>query len=310
MKKLLSLVLFFSCASAWTQETSIPDSTGLAGDHFSLEIALDLFSKSESIEDFEKKLNDENYHANNLDINGDGEIDYIRVIDYVEGTNHALTLEVPVSENESQNIAAIEIEKNGEESAQLQIVGDEELYGEEKYVEPVDEKASGGKGGPAVALETRGVIINVWFWPGVRFIYGPAYRPWISPWRWRHYPAYWKPWRPYGWSAHYGFCRPYHTRYHVVTVHRCTRAHAVHKTKRVTSVTVHNRYKEAHARNQERAGDKARVKGKKNANKEKVSGGKRGDKTVGPAKERSTSPKPSKTGRTKGGGSKGGGRKK
>ncbi|MFM9983918.1 MAG: hypothetical protein ACKVOK_01710 [Flavobacteriales bacterium] len=308
MKKLLSLALFFFSVTAWTQEENTLDSTGLPGDHFSLEIALDLFSKSESIEDFEKKLNEESNHANNLDINGDGEIDYIRVIDQVDGNDHALTLEVPVSETESQDIAVIEIEKNGEESAQLQIVGDEDLYGEEKYVEPTDEKASGGKGGPFVSLETSGIVINVWFWPGVRFIYGPAYRPWISPWRWHHYPGYWKPWRPYGWRAHYGYCRPFHTRYHVVTIHRCTRAHAVYKSKRVTSVTVHNRYKDAHVRHKERTGGQSWVKAK--GKSEKVSGEKRRGKSTGPAKKKSDSPKPAKTARTKGGGSKGGGKRK
>lgn len=312
MKKLIGLALIFSLSTLHAQDDVERDSTGLPGDHFSLEIALDLFSKSESMEDFEKKINEEGNRANNLDINEDGEIDYVRVMDYVDGSDHAIALQVPVSETESQDIAVIEIEKNGEESAVVQIVGDEELYGEERYVEPVDEKASGGKGGPSVVPDTRGMVVNVWFWPSVRFIYGPAYRPWISPWKWRHYPGYWKPWRPYGWRAHYGYCRPYHARYHVVTVHRCTRAHVLYRTNRVHSPAVHGRYKEAHVRHKSRVQTKqntgkGRKEGKalKPSSKQKVGAEKKGgDKArTGGAKGGSRAPK-GKSGGNKGGGGK------
>ena len=51
---------------------------GTAGDHFSLEGALELFKKSDSPEDFEKMLNKETNFVNNLDLNEDEEIDYIK----------------------------------------------------------------------------------------------------------------------------------------------------------------------------------------------------------------------------------------
>ena len=50
---------------------SLQDSTGLPGDHFSLEGALSLLKKSASLEDFEKKLNQEGGSVNNLDLNKD-----------------------------------------------------------------------------------------------------------------------------------------------------------------------------------------------------------------------------------------------
>ncbi len=56
---------------------------------FSLEGALELFKKSSSPEDFEKKINSADSKVNNLDLNGDGYIDYIRVIDRNEGNVHA-----------------------------------------------------------------------------------------------------------------------------------------------------------------------------------------------------------------------------
>ncbi|MBC7777471.1 MAG: hypothetical protein H7246_18710, partial [Phycisphaerae bacterium] len=112
----------------FAQSNMESDSTGLPGDNFSLEAAIELFKKSNSPEDFEKRLNSENNDVNNLDLNEDGDIDYIRVVDNTEGDVHALVLQVAVSEKESQDVAVIEIEKQGNENAILQIIGDEELY--------------------------------------------------------------------------------------------------------------------------------------------------------------------------------------
>ncbi|MBK9397271.1 MAG: hypothetical protein IPN55_08575 [Saprospiraceae bacterium] len=72
--------IFFSL-TAFSQADIKADSTGLPGDNFSLQGAMDLFSKATSPEDFEKAINDEKNNVNNLDLNGDGEIDYIKVID-------------------------------------------------------------------------------------------------------------------------------------------------------------------------------------------------------------------------------------
>ncbi|HMW27727.1 MAG TPA: hypothetical protein PKC51_13835, partial [Ferruginibacter sp.] len=107
------------------------DSTGLPGDNFSLQGALEMFKKAGSPEEFEKLINTQSNNINNLDLNGDGDIDYVRVIDKSEKDAHAFVLQVAVSENENQDIAVIELEKNGSESAVLQIVGDEEIYGEQ-----------------------------------------------------------------------------------------------------------------------------------------------------------------------------------
>ena len=74
----LCLILFLGTVSA---STTI-DSTGWPGDHFSLEGALELFKKAESPEQFEKSLNSSDNYVNNLDLNEDGDTDYIRVVDH------------------------------------------------------------------------------------------------------------------------------------------------------------------------------------------------------------------------------------
>ena len=52
---------------------------GLAGDNLDLYAVLTLFQKSKTIEAFEKTLNDEQTKINNLDLNLDKKVDFIKV---------------------------------------------------------------------------------------------------------------------------------------------------------------------------------------------------------------------------------------
>lgn len=230
------------------------DSTGLPGDDFSLQGALQMFQDAATLEDFEKAINTEGNHVNNLDLNADGEIDYIRVIDKSEKDVHAFVLQVPVSETENQDIAVIELEKTGEANAIIQIIGDEDIYGEQVIVEPDgggeeafynfnDSKLSGPNTG--YDYTTTGIVVNVWLWPSVRFVYGSAYRPWISPWRWNYYPGWWKPWKPLRWHAWHPFRAHYHRPFTVVHTHRVIHAHRVYTPFRTSSVTVSTQHSAA-----------------------------------------------------------------
>jgi len=247
----LSLLFLFAFAIG-TKAQSGTDSTGLPGDNFSLQGALEMFQRSSSIEEFEKLINTEDNHVNNLDLDGDGDIDYIRVIDKVDKDAHAFILQVAVSEKESQDIAVIELEKTGNESAVIQIVGDEDIYGEEVIVEPdsgndKDEKSGNGSG-PSnndSFTEDFSIVINVWLWPSVRFVYGPGYRPWISPWHWRYHPAWWKPWHPLRWHVWHPFHYGFHRSFVIVHTHRVGHAHAVYKPFHTSSVTVRSRHSAA-----------------------------------------------------------------
>jgi hypothetical protein len=213
-----------------------------------------MFQKANSPEDFERLLNSQDNNVNNLDLNEDGETDYIRVIDNSGKDVHAFVLQAVVSDKESQDIAVIELEKTGDTTAILQIIGDEDIYGEQVIVEPdnggdddgafnydFNNSVSHGPNADYYTRDTR-VVINVWYWPSVRFVYGPAYRPWISPWRWRHYPAWWRPWRPFAWHAWRPRCIAHHRPFVVVRTHRVVRAHAIYRPVRVTSATVRTRH--------------------------------------------------------------------
>ena len=92
---ILSLILPLSLVSQ--------EETGLPGDHFSLYGALEMFKESKDIEAFEQALNEENNFVNNLDLNEDGDIDYIRVEDHMEKGVHALVLQAVIGKKDMQD---------------------------------------------------------------------------------------------------------------------------------------------------------------------------------------------------------------
>jgi len=208
------------------------DSTGLEGDNLNLEAVLELFKISESPEDFEKKLNTESSNVNNLDLNKDGQVDYIRVIDSGDSTAHVLTLQVPVNQEESQDVATIELEETSKDVVQIQIVGDEELYGENFVLQP--ESAGNSP-----------VIVNVIFWRPVRFMWGPRYSLWVSPWRYRAYPGWYRPWNRRPWRAYRGGIVVYQGGCRRVYRRSFVRAHTVHyrRTHSLTFVKTHKNAK-------------------------------------------------------------------
>ncbi len=206
------------------------------GDNFSLEGALELFKKSASPEEFERLLNSADAEVNNLDLNGDGDIDYIRVIDRQEGAVHAFILQAVISETESQDIAVIELEKLANGKAVLQITGDADIYGIETIIEPTQEvRINAG-------TTTTQAVVNVWAWPSVQYVYGPYYDPWISPWHWGYRPIWWNPWRPIAYITYYPRWHRYRPYYSVCYTHRVRYAQDLYRPYRSTSVVVYNRH--------------------------------------------------------------------
>ena len=221
---LLFLAQILVCTCARAQHNVQPDSLGLPGDNLNLYAVLRIFQESPTLEDFEKKLNAQESRINNLDLNGDGKIDYIRVIDHVTNNVHDIVLQIPVTGSESQDVAVIQVEKSAENPARVQIIGDEALYGKNYIIEPnydpASEKVQGVTPNPGyigtssdttLSLDGKTVVINnttqaeVAQWPVIRYIYLPDYRPWFSPWHYAYYPPWWHPWRPFFWHFYWGY---------------------------------------------------------------------------------------------------------
>jgi hypothetical protein len=249
MKHLLPGVLILLATSTLKAQDQTPDSTGLPGDNFSLQGALELFKKAGSPEEFEKLLNSEDSKVNNLDLNEDGNTDYIRVVSKKEEGVQVFVLQALVSEKESQDVAVIELEKTGKDNAVVEIVGDEDIFGEETIVEPEEGHETGFNegfsmlaGGPNTEYSANGIVVNVWAWPCVRYVYAPSYVVWRSPFTWRAHPVWYRPWRPLAWHVYRPIRYRYRPHYAVVTTRRVVVAPRIYKPMRVTSVTVRTRH--------------------------------------------------------------------
>ena len=239
----LLLLVILGITSAFAQEDTRPKNTG---DDFSLEGALEMFKNSNSLEEFEKGLNEENNQVNNLDLDGDGQTDYINVEDIKENDSHMIVMSTYLNETEKQDIALIAIEKTGEGNAVLQIEGDEDLFPKNTMLEPVAEEKGAVQNLKAESNVTEvsnsRTIVNVWGWPSVRYLYAPTYVVWVSPHRWRAYPRWWKPWRPVAHTVFYSYGVRYRPHYHVVTVRRGVAVRKVYYPRRHRStLVVHNR---------------------------------------------------------------------
>ncbi len=208
--------------------------SGYDGDYFSLEGALALFQESRTLEDFERKLNTQDRWVNNLDLDYDGRTDYIRVEHRRKGNFHVIILQALVSRYENQDVAVIEIELTGRQEAILQIVGDEDLFGQEVIVEPVFGYASSRRG----YHTDYGDYENVYFWPVVQDILRPQYTVYASPYRWQSYPTWWAAWRPVSWSVFSPRVVVYHRNYRIAPRHRIVYAHQYYRPYRSYSKQV------------------------------------------------------------------------
>ncbi len=186
---------------------------GLPGDNLNLYAVMKLFQESETLEDFEKNLNVENTMVNNLDLNGDNMVDYIMVQDYVDGNVHNIVLRVAINQNETQDVAVFAVQQFNDGSVQVQLIGDELLYGKNYIVEPYYAE-NGATPNPGYVGNTRSgknvtvVHTNTYQvaeWPVIQYIYLPSYTVWRSSWHWGYRPAYWNPWRPFYWHTYYGY---------------------------------------------------------------------------------------------------------
>src|SRR6185436_14079871 len=136
MKKFLLLYLV-TAMCLFTQTVfsqSDKDTTsllGLPGDNLDLYAVLTLFQKSKTIEAFEKSLNDEKTGINNLDLNLDKKVDFIKVTTKKDGDAFTFILQVDVTKTETQDVALILVSKDKDKKVSIQAVGDEELYGKD-----------------------------------------------------------------------------------------------------------------------------------------------------------------------------------
>ena len=173
---LLLIVFVVAIANLNAQDVTTVEATDSnISENLDLEAVASVFGESEDLEDFEKRLNDPDTQISNLDLNEDGEVDYLRVIESSKDETHLVTIQAVIAKDKYQDVAVIDVEKDSEGETQVQVVGDVYMYGPDYIITPVYVHP------PAVV---------VWFW-------GPYYNPWRSPYYYGYYPPYYRPWRPY-----------------------------------------------------------------------------------------------------------------
>ena len=221
----LALVSLFSLP-IFSQSKDEPVSLGLPGDDLDLYAVMEVFQKSKTIEDFEKSLNEEKSKLNNLDLDKDKKVDFIKVVTNKDGDSFSFILQVPVSKTENQDVAVIFVSKDKSGKVSMQIVGDEDMYGKNYVVEPKDSKSSstanpGYTGGNNetmnIPAQTTTTVV-VQSAPIVQYVYSPAYVPYYPPYYYGYYPPYYHPFVPIAraifWSnnfyCHGGYYGGYH----------------------------------------------------------------------------------------------------
>lgn len=221
LKKISALVLLLALSIGVKAQQYENQKLYLPGDNLNLYAVMNLFQESETLEGFERNLNAADAKVNNLDLNGDNLIDYIKVLDYAEGTTHTIVLQVAINQKESQDVAVFTVYRDKYDQVQIQLVGDEYLYGKDYIIEPYyAETPNPGYTGNTHVVSSQPVVVNrttyieVRSWPVVRYIYTPAYVVYRSPWYWNYYPVYWNPWSPYYWDYYYGYHSHWHNHYY------------------------------------------------------------------------------------------------
>ena len=172
---LFIFLIFWVIRSQAQEGVTIITPTSEAADGLDLHAVAEVFKDSPNLEEFEKALNDPEEGINNLDLDGNGEVDFIRVVEKVTGETHVIILQALLGKDEIQDVATIEIEKSGDDY-NMQISGDELIYGRHYYIVP------------------RPVHLNRWAIVG--WMYRPAYRPYFSVYHFGVYPKWRRPFHP------------------------------------------------------------------------------------------------------------------
>jgi hypothetical protein len=218
MKKYIFTIFLIVAATATGLRAhgQTPDYLGLPGDNLNLFAVMKLFQESQTLEVFERELNNEDTHINNLDLDQDGRIDYIRVVDHPDGNYHTIVLQDALSPRDIQDVAVFTVNRDRHGRVSIQLTGDEALYGRDYIVEPnyadLDYNETPNPGytyynsvnGETVIVQ-RTSTVEIATWPLIRFIFMPTYVVWQSPYYYDYYPSYWHPWRPYYWHYYYGY---------------------------------------------------------------------------------------------------------
>ena len=195
MKKLTTLLmtLMLMCTALWAEETvTVSANSSDISEGLDLKVVAKLFAEAKNLEEFETMLNNPDSAFCNLDLNGDGQVDYLRVVETGEGNKRLIVLQAILAKDIYQDVASIYVEKDEKNEVSVQVIGDEYVYGENYVIEPV--------------YVYRPVIYD-WFWCD-------AWYAWHSPWYWGYYPGWWYAHNCWAHDWYWHHCYTFHHYHH------------------------------------------------------------------------------------------------
>ncbi len=244
------LICLIGCAG-YSQATEEPEALGLPGDNLNLYAVLDIFQNSATIEKFEELLNSEDTKINNLDLNNDGKVDFIKVKTEKEGDNFMFVLQDELKENDQQDVAVIFVNKEKNNKISLEIVGDENLHGKNYVVEPnslsdTSTTINPVYNGDEKVVKTRTQVSTVTI-PVVSYLYSSVYWPYSTPYHYGYHPHYFRPWTPLYFNIYYRNHYHYYNNYHRPSYY--PRHYTNYYPRRNTSVIVINNTRNGNYKN-------------------------------------------------------------
>ncbi len=190
----LAVVISLSSQSIFSQSGDDAPALNLPGDNLDLYAVLTLFQKSKTIEEFETALNKKETGINNLDLNLDKKVDFIKVTTTKKNNSFTFVLQDAVSKTETQDVAVILVDKDKNGKVSIQCVGDEDLYGKNYVIEPKSTPAVTAnpayQGSNPVTVSAPATTVVVESAPIVQYVYSPAYVPYYPPYYYGYYPPY------------------------------------------------------------------------------------------------------------------------
>lgn len=187
---------FLALSSARADETvTVTATSSDISENLDLKTIATLFGQSKDLEQFEQLLNNPDSAFSNLDLNGDGEVDYLRVIETADNNRHLVVIQAVLAKDIYQDVASIFVEKDEKDQITVQVIGDEYIYGSNYIIEPV--------------YIYRPMIYD-WFW-------GPSWVCWHSPYYWGYWPGWWRPYYCVDPFIYWDHCYWYHYHYPICT---------------------------------------------------------------------------------------------
>jgi hypothetical protein len=190
---MLCVGILFAIGMSRADETvTVTATSSDISENLDLKIVATLFGQAKDLEQFEMMLNNPDSAFSNLDLNGDGEVDYLRVIETADEERHLVVVQAVLAKDIYQDVASIFVDKDeSTQSVVVQVIGDEYIYGEDYIIEPV--------------YIYRPLIYD-WFW-------GPSWVCWHSPYYWGYWPGWWRPYFCIDMLAYWNHCHWHHYHY-------------------------------------------------------------------------------------------------